>query len=383
MSGLTRFLSGILTLLLVATLMIAGAFAWFDHAVTREGPLAEKRIIAIPTGDTSRMIAERLEEQGAIASQTLFLAKFMSENALARYRGGREISLKAGEYEIPAGASVVEILEKLSEGRSLLYAVTLPEGLTSHEIVRRLVNDENLSGEVTQIPPEGSLLPETFKVPRNTARMHVLSLLRREQARFLEAQWETRVPDLPFETVAEALVLASLVEKESGPRDDPARIAGVFLNRLRKGMRLQSDPTILYGKHGPEVDWGAKIFRSDIARKTAYNTYQINGLPPTPICNPGRRAIAAVLRPAKTDDLFFVADGRGGHIFSKTLAEHEEAVRQWRRIEGEIRADEAKPAMVKTGEIAPTLINTKGVGNTATPAAGNEPVPLPVRRPAR
>ncbi len=383
MNGLTRFLSGMLTLLFAVMLMTAGGLAWFEHAVTTSGPLQDKRIIAIPSGDSSRMIAERLEQQGAIASQTLFLAKFMSDNAIARLSGGREKHLKAGDYEISPGASVEQIIAKLTEGRSLLYAVTLPEGLTSYEIVRRLLNDANLSGEVAQVPAEGSLLPETFKVPRSTSRAQVLALLRKEQESFLEAQWETRAPDLPFSTKHEALVLASIVEKESGPRDDPAEVAGVFVNRLRKGMRLQSDPTILYGKFGPEVAWGSKIYRSDIQKKTAYNTYQINGLPPTPICNPGRRAIAAVLRPAKTDYLYFVADGRGGHIYSKTLQEHEQAVRQWRKIEREIRAEEKARKEVKSADVAPTLINTESAGDKAVPSPSESPVPLPVRRPSR
>jgi UPF0755 protein len=385
MNGLTRLLSGILTLLFVVTLGLAGGLAWFEQAMRSEGPLTEKRIIAIPAGDSTYMIAERLEEQGAISSQTLFLAKFMSDNVIARYAGRGERHLKAGEYEIEAGASVNKIIAKLTEGRSLLYSVTLPEGLTSHEIVRRLLNDQNLSGEVTEIPAEGSLMPETFKVPRNTSRAQVLALLRREQEKFLEAQWEARAPNLPFSTKHEALVLASIVEKESGPRDDPADVAGVFVNRLRKAMRLQSDPTILYGKHGPDVDWGAKIYRSDINKKTAYNTYQISGLPPTPICNPGRRAIAAVLRPAKTENLYFVADGRGGHIYSKTLQEHEQAVRQWRRIEREINAESKARAAVKSADVAPTLINTKGGGITVSRDAegGAGLVPLPVRRPSR
>jgi len=383
MNGLTRFLSSMLTLLFVVMLIGAGGLAWFQHAVTTNGPLPEKRIIAIPVGDSSRMIAERLEEQGAIASQTLFLAKFMSDNAIARASGRREKHLKAGEYEISAGESVEQIIAKLTEGRSLLYSVTLPEGLTAHEVVRRLLNDENLSGEVAQVPDEGTLLPETFKVPRSTSRAQVLGLLRKEQENFLAAQWETRAPDLPFTTKEEALVLASIVEKESGPRDDPAEIAGVFVNRLRKGMRLQSDPTILYGKFGPEVAWGSKIFRSDIKKKTAYNTYQIDGLPPTPICNPGRRAIAAVLRPARTDNLYFVADGRGGHIYSKTLREHEQAVQRWRKIEQDIRADEKERESVKSADVAPTLINTEAAGEKPAASPSDSRVPLPVRRPSR
>ena len=361
------------------------------------------------------MIADRLEQQGVIGGQTVFLAQLMAQNAIARISGAPAPQLKAGEYELSAGMSVREILKELSEGRSLLYSVTVPEGLTSHEVVRRLLNDPNLTGAISQVPAEGALMPETLRVPRNTSRLQVLSMLAREQEKFLEAEWQGRSPDLPLQTKEEALVLASIVEKESGPNDDPARIAGVFVNRLRRGMRLQSDPTILYGKHGPKVKWGDTIFRSDIARKTAFNTYQIDGLPPTPICNPGRRSIAAVMQPTQTKDLYFVANGRGGHIFSETLKDHERAVLNWRKIEREIRADEGKAASedkdpaaadttardgapleatVQTGggavaaAVGPTLINTKTSGSArayARPSgdAAALAVPLPVKRPKR
>ena len=235
------------------------------------------------------------------------------------------------------------------------------------------------------------MLPETFRVPRNTPRQQVVALLAKEQAKFLNEKWQARAPDLPLRSKEEALVLASIVEKESGPNDDPARIAGVFINRLRRRIRLQSDPTILYGKHGPKVAWGSKIFRSDINRKTAYNTYQIDGLPPTPICNPGRRSIEAVLQPAATQDLYFVADGRGGHIFSATLKDHEKAVKTWRKIERGIRADEAKRAKqaksASTTNIAPTLLNNRQAASVKvasdTATAAPSPVPLPVKRPKR
>lgn len=396
MRGLTRLLSGILTLLFVIMISAAGGIAWFHNAVHAPGPLAETRSVIIPAGDSSRMIADRLEQQGAISGQTVFLAQVMSQNAMARFSGASIKQLKAGEYELEPGASIQDIIKKLSEGRSLLYSVTVPEGLTSHEIVRRLMNDPNLSGAVSQVPAEGALMPETLRVPRNTPRTQVLATLAREQAQFLEEQWAARASDLPLRSKEEALVLASIVEKESGPNDEPARIAGVFFNRLRRGIRLQSDPTILYGKHGPQVKWGSTIYRSDINRKTAYNTYQIGGLPPTPICNPGRRAIQAVLQPAVTKDLYFVANGRGGHIFSETLRDHERAVQDWRKIERGIRAEEArKAALEKTASasastssgVAPTLINTKegsaqiSVANGSPVDATNDVVPLPVKRP--
>jgi peptidoglycan lytic transglycosylase G len=390
MRGFTRLLSGILTLLFIVLMVVAGVLAWFHQSVNAVGPLKEARRIVIPQGDSTRMIADRLEKLGVISGQTVFLAQVMSQEAVARISRQPGRHMKAGEYEIPAGISVRGVIDKLTEGRSLLYSVTMPEGLTSHEIVRRLVKDENLSGEITQVPPEGSLLPETFRVPRNTPRSQVLSMLNRELTKYLAAQWEARAPDLPLKTQAEALVLASIVEKESGPKDDPARIAGVFINRLRRGIRLQSDPTILYGKHGPKVQWGSKIFRSDINRKTAYNTYQINGLPPTPICNPGRRSIAAVLNPAATKNLYFVANGQGGHIFSETLKDHERAVRDWRKIERSIRKRQAEnvaaQAVANSGNVAPTLINSKKVPTVAVASpdgSGSAGVPLPVQRPKR
>jgi UPF0755 protein len=369
---------------------VAGILAWFHQAVVAPGPLEKTMNVIIPVGDSTRMIAERLEQQGVISGQSVFLAQIMSQNAVARVTGKPGRHMKAGEYEITAKASIQEVIQKLTEGRSLLYAVTVPEGLTSHEVVRRLLNDQSLSGSIAQVPAEGSLLPETFRVPRNTPRAQVVTMLQNELTKYLDAQWEGRAADLPIRTKQEALVLASIVEKESGPRDDPSRIAGVFVNRLRRGMRLQSDPTILYGKHGPEVQWGSKIFRSDINRKTAYNTYQIDGLPPTPICNPGRRSITAVLQPATTKDLYFVADGQGGHIFSETLKDHEAAVKNWRKIERDIRAEEASNAVAQkasaVADVAPTLINSKetqSTRNDSDTAINNETVPLPVKRPRR
>lgn len=389
MRGFTRFLSGILTLMFVVMIALAGGLAMFRHFVDSPGPLKEARNVVVPAGDTTRMIAERLEKQGVISSQSMFLAQVMSQNAIARFSGQSSRHMKAGEYEMVPGASIRDVIKKLTEGRSLLYSVTMPEGLTSYEIVRRLLADENLSGSVDQVPPEGSLLPETFRVPRNTRREQVLKMLSQEQTKFLNEKWEERAQDLPLASKQEALVLASIVEKESGPNDDPARVASVFINRLRRSMRLQSDPTILYGKHGPKVKWGSKIFRSDIDRKTAYNTYQIDRLPPTPIANPGRKSIEAVLQPAQTNDLYFVADGKGGHIFSTTLKEHERAVKEWRKIERGIRVAEKQRAIEKKiGEsavVAPTLINTKvqaNSGSVAVGTSGGSPVPLPVKRPS-
>ena len=342
MRGIVRFLSGCLTLLVIICALAGAGFVWFDREVDAAGPLTEQRTIVIKRGEATRQIAERLERQGAISSQAIFLTQFMSQNTAAKLVGRKARQLKAGEYIIPQQASIREVIKTLTEGRAVLHAVTIPEGMTSYAVVQRLLADDNLSGEITEVPAEGSLLPETFRVPRNMDRGQIIKLLRAEQNKFLRSEWPGRQQNLPIKSVGEALVLASLVEKESGPNDEPGQIAGVFMNRLRKGMRLQSDPTILYGKFGGEVRWGSTIYRSDIRKKTKYNTYQIDGLPPTPIANPGRKAILAVLHPKQTKALYFVANGRGGHVFSETLEQHQNAVARWRKIEKNIRAEGAK-----------------------------------------
>src|SRR5690606_12136402 len=234
--------------------------------------------------------------------------------------------------------------EILSQGKAVLYRLSIPEGLTSQQIVARLKAEENLAGDITEVPPEGSLLPDTYRYSRGTARADIIERMRADQRRFIAAIWDKRQKDLPFQTIEQALVLASIVEKETGRADERERIAGVFVNRLRRGMRLQSDPTIIYGIAGGQGTLGRPITRSDIDTPTAHNTYAITGLPPTPICNPGRAAIEATLNPAKTKDVYFVADGTGGHSFSETLKEHNAAVQVWRQIEREMRARQAAAA---------------------------------------
>ena len=217
----------------------------------------------------------------------------------------------------------------------MTHRVTIPEGLTSHQIVERLKADPTLVGDVTEVPPEGALLPETFIVQRGAQRQAILDNMRAESRKAMEKLWDQRQKGLPFKTWEEALVLASIVEKETGRNDERERVAAVFVNRLRQNMRLQSDPTILYGISAGKTVWSRSIMKNEIAQKTAHNTYQIDGLPPTPICNPGRASIEAVLDPARTKDLYFVADGNGGHIFAETLKDHNANVQKWRAIEKE------------------------------------------------
>jgi len=218
-------------------------------------------------------------------------------------------------------------------GDTVLHRVTVAEGLTSHQIVEILRQNDLLTGEITEDPPEGSLAPETYTIERNQSRSDVLKLMEKHQAEILAEAWEKRAPDLPLSSPEEVLVLASIVEKETGIAEERGRVASVFLNRLKRGMRLQSDPTVVYGITEGKAPLGRGLRRSELDRVTPYNTYQVDGLPPTPIAAPGRDAIMAVVNPEDTNFLYFVADGTGGHVFSETLAEHNSNVARWRRIE--------------------------------------------------
>ena len=245
-------------------------------------------------------------------------------------------NLRAGEFEIAPGASVIQALMALRDGKPLLRFVTIPEGRTTAQALALIADAPVLTGDVTLTPGEGALLPETYAYERGEARDAVLQRMIDAHDEALAALWPNRAEALPFDTPEEAVILASIVEKETALAEERPRVASVFVNRLRRGMRLQSDPTIIYGLTGGEP-LGRGIRRSELRGETPYNTYVIRGLPPTPIANPGRASLEAVLNPPDTDDLYFVADGTGGHVFAETLAEHNRNVAQWRRIERERR----------------------------------------------
>ena len=328
----------ILVILAVLAVLAAAAAAaglyfghqWLQARFAEPGPTAEETVILMPRGEGLIAIAGRLEREGLITDRRIF--------RIAVTLDGGEGDLRAGEYAIPAGASMAEIYDILREGRTVQYPVTFAEGLTSAMIVRILNEAEHLTGDITEIPPEGSLLPETYLYTRGTSRQAILDRMHDAQQALLESLWENRAPDLPVETWEEAITLASVVEKETAVASERPEVAAVFVNRLRRGMRLESDPTIIYGITEGEP-LGRGIRRSELDNAdNLWNTYQHDGLPPTPIANPGAESIAAVLNPADSDALFFVADGTGGHVFSETYAEHQRNVRNWRRIERERRA---------------------------------------------
>ncbi|MCG8444869.1 MAG: endolytic transglycosylase MltG [Hyphomicrobiales bacterium] len=334
--------NGLLSLAVFA--IIAGGIALYigKQRFDAPGPLVDDTSVIINRGDGVREIAELLQREGVISEQIVFVAGIFLHNA--------RNDLKAGEYLFPAHVSMSEALDLIREGRVVLHRVTIPEGLTSQQIVQRLTEEEHLTGEITDIPREGSLLPETYSFTRGAKRQDILLQMRRAQERILAEVWENRDPDLPLETPEELVILASIVEKETGQPEERSHVASVFVNRLHQGMRLQSDPTIIYGIVGGQGSLGRPIRRSDIDETTPYNTYRIDGLPPTPIANPGTASLRAVGQPMETNDLFFVADGTGGHAFAETLEEHNENVARWRAIERERReAQEAEEAAEGSG----------------------------------
>ncbi|MGB0908553.1 MAG: endolytic transglycosylase MltG [Maricaulaceae bacterium] len=290
----------------------------------KTGPLETETVFTVPRGAGLSKIANQLEANNLIESA--FILK-LNKKILKS-----DTAMKAGEYIIPAGASMRDIADIIESGKSVLYPFTIPEGLTSNQILRRMSDVETLTGDLPKKVVEGTLLPETYLTPRDMSRQDLIRQMQRAQTELINRLWETRQKNLPIKSKAEAIILASVVEKETGIGSERDEVAGVFINRLRKGMRLQSDPTIIYGITGGEP-LGRGIRRSEIDRKTDWNTYQINGLPKTPICNPGAEAIAAVLQPAETENLFFVADGTGGHVFAKTVRQHNNNVKKWRKIE--------------------------------------------------
>ncbi|MEM7427137.1 MAG: endolytic transglycosylase MltG [Pseudomonadota bacterium] len=360
-------LSTLLIMLIVAGGAGMGVLYYGNLQFHSPGPLTETKTVFIARGSGTSKIANTLEREGVISNAAIFQASVLARNVQSR--------LKAGEYSFEPGISMKAAMEKLVSGKVTTYKITIPEGLTSQQIVARVMAHADLTGEVAEVPPEGSLLPQTYVFRRGEKRANVLERMRAGQKNLVEKLWPARAQGLPVKTPGEALILASIVEKETGVASERRHVASVFVNRLHKGMRLQSDPTIIYGIVGGKGKLGRPILRSEIDKKTPYNTYRIDGLPPTPIANPGEASIAAVLNPLQTDDLYFVADGTGGHSFSKTLAEHNRKVRAWRKIEKAQRAKaEATQAAAEAASAATTSTESTSSEQQATVIPG---VPLP------
>ncbi len=317
---------GGLVAITVVLIAVVASFVWFEgrDRFERPGPLPEQSIVFIPAGSGLAGIAQLLEDENVIEDERLFQ---IGVRVLGQAR-----SLKAGEYAFPAAVSMRGAAEILASGEVVVRRLTIVEGITSHEAVALIEAAEGLEGSLEDVPPEGSLLPETYHYRRGDSRQSVLERMKASRDKVLSELWEARAEGLPIKTPEEAVILASIVEKETGVADERALVAGVFVNRLNKGMRLQSDPTVTYGITLGVRPLGRELSRRDLRQPSPYNTYVINGLPPAPIANAGRAALAAVLNPEATGYLYFVADGTGGHAFAKTLKQHNRNVAKWRRF---------------------------------------------------
>jgi UPF0755 protein len=291
------------------------------------GPLAESRVVSIPRGSGIRDIADLLVREGVIDQPWVFVGGVFVLKA-------RE-DLKAGEYQFKAHASLRDVVATIVEGRVVAHQFTVPEGLTSEQIVARLLDDDILTGNIKEIPREGSLLPDTYNFSRGVTREQMIQRMQQEQQRVVKEIWDHHSPDLPIKTPDQLVILASLVEKETGKPEERTRVAAVFVNRLKQKMRLQSDPTIIYGLVGGKATLGRPLMKSEIDQPTPYNTYQIDGLPPGPIANPGRASLEAAANPARTRELYFVADGTGGHAFAETYEQHQKNVARLRTMEAD------------------------------------------------
>ncbi|SLN45917.1 putative aminodeoxychorismate lyase [Aquimixticola soesokkakensis] len=384
--------SNALTLFIVGLVVLAGVIAWGRSQYSSAGPLETAICLQVPAGGNMRGVSSDLAEQGAITSDTIFRvgADYSDKSSL----------LKAGSFLVPEQSSMAEIVDIITRGgastcgtevvfrigvnatqvdvreldpatnrfrdvaefvpgpegeegdavpeeyttvrnqNDTRYRVLVAEGTTVWRVVESLKLADFIEGDLVEMPAEGMLAPDSYEVVAGSDVGALISRMEDAQAARLEESWRNRVDDLPFETKEDALIMASIIEKETGVAEERRQVASVFENRLKQGMRLQTDPTVIYGVTNGEGVLGRGLRQSELQRETPYNTYVINGMPPTPIANPGLAAIEAALDPAQTDYIFFVADGTGGHAFATTLAEHNANVALWRKIEAEKAAAE-------------------------------------------
>lgn len=399
---LWTFLLGLLAAVAAA---LAGFFAYSEYGAP--GPLAANKVLVVEPGLSVSGIGAALEQNGVISNGRIF-------TVMARLTG-QAASLKAGEYDFPKSATMRDVLALIASGKSITYKISIPEGFTSEMAVARVNANEVLEGPPAAVPPEGSIMPDTYVFRRGMTKQKLVQDMQTAQAKLLAELWAARTPVGVITTPEQAVILASIVEKETGVADERPIIASVFINRLEKGMRLQSDPTIIYGIVGGKGRMDRPLTRSDIDTTTPYNTYRINGLPPGPIANPGRAALEAVLNPQDTEHLYFVADGTGGHAFAATLDEHNRNVRKWRQIAGNAAAaaaatqpaaeagegaaadaatDAAPPVEGPLADVSPEaepqpVTETPATPKTATLKPGSvvmvngRPVPVPRLRPAQ
>lgn len=357
--------NAIITILLVVMLGVGGLYIYGKKVLTDKGPLTEDKVVNIPRSAGMADISDILQREGVItADRWTFIGSVLALGARA--------NLKSGEYLFQKSASLSDVIGTIVDGKVVQHSFTIPEGLTSEQIVGRLQDNDIFSGSLKEIPREGTLLPDTYKFPRGTPRDQVIQRMQQAQKRLVTEVWEHRNPDLPIRTPEQLVALASIVEKETGRADERSRVAAVFVNRLRQRIRLQSDPTIIYGLVGGKGTLGRPIKRSEIQQPTPYNTYVIDGLPPGPIANPGRASLEATANPARTRDLYFVADGTGGHTFTENYGDHQKAVAKLRSLEQQQQNDVAEPDDTPPPAVAPAATPAPVA---PAPAAPKKPAP--------
>ena len=362
--------NAIITILLVAMLGAGAVYYYGRQVLEAPGPLKEDKVVNIPARAHQREIAETLNKEGVTdVNPWIFMATALALKASA--------GLKPGEYSFQKNASLRDVIGTIVEGKVVQHAITVPEGLTSEQILGRLSDNDILTGGVREVPREGTLLPETYKFPRGTPREQVIQRMQQTQKRVVAEIWERRSPDLPIKTADQLVTLASIVEKETGKPDERSRVAAVFVNRLKQRIKLQSDPTIIYGLVGGKGTLGRPIKRSEITQPSPYNTYVIEGLPPGPISNPGRASLEAAANPARTRDLYFVADGSGGHSFSESYEQHQKNVARLRAMEKQIQNDTVEPLAEDAAPAAGSAPSDPGA--TATTKQQKKP-PRPARQ---
>src|ERR1700751_5394349 len=360
--------NAIITILLFLMIGAGAVYSYGKQVLEAPGPLAEEKVVNIPSRAGKRDIADVLNREGVTdVNPWVFIASVFALKALSE--------LKPGEYLFQKNASLRDVIATMVEGKVVQHAVTIPEGLTSEQIVGRLSDNDIFTGSVHEIPREGTLLPETYKFPRGTSRDQVIQRMQREQKRVVAEIWERRSPDVPVKTPDQLVTLASIVEKETGKPDERSRVAAVFVNRLKQKIKLQSDPTIIYGLVGGKGTLGRPIKRSEITQPSPYNPYVIDGLPPGPIANPGRASLEAAANPARTRDLYFVAAGTGGHAFTETYDQHQKNVAKLRAMEKQVQNDTVEPA---ADDNPPAAAGAPAADTSAAP-----PKPPAAKRPAR
>ena len=371
-NGFVVFGNAVIWFLFLAIFCAAGSAIYGSRLYEAKGPLTEEKTVLIAKGSD---IADTLQRQSVIDNTFLF--------SNATWALGKSKLLRAGEYKFKVGISMHEVVDILVEGKGIQHSITIPEGLTSQMIIDRVSQDDVLLGEAPPPPREGSLLPDTYLFERGTTRAQMVKMMQDAQTKLLQKIWEGRNKSLPLKSPSELVTLASIVEKETGEAEERPHVASVFVNRLLKNMRLQSDPTVIYGIAGGKGKLDRSILKTDLEQSTPYNTYVIPGLPPGPIANPGRAAMEAAASPLQTKDLYFVADGSGGHAFAETLEQHNKNVALWRKAEqakqtpGDATPDSAAPntppATTDAVPGAPAVPGTPAVPAVPVPGAATDP----------